>query len=196
MLVELEGGCRVVGLRYGTPRRAGDLTIWNHFASTLSLRVLELHGRATLRNDDRDEVLFVLGEERSLYLPAGEDVRLAGDVGVAGEAQVATGVLGDGQAGLGDRRVAERGCPRHLLDPVPPLLGLEPLHVAVEECDGDPLDTEELLGQAGDAVEPLLAAGAGDAELGQRAQTLLLGRLAPPRLEHRHRHQRLLAKGS
>src|ERR1041385_2624582 len=82
MLVELEGGCRVAGLRDGTPVHSGDLTIWNHFASTLSLRVLELHGRATLRNEDRDEVLFVLREERSIYLPAGQSLDLAGDLTV------------------------------------------------------------------------------------------------------------------
>jgi mannose-6-phosphate isomerase-like protein (cupin superfamily) len=80
MLVELEGGCRVVGLKDGSPVHDGDLLIWEHFSSTLSLRVLELHGRATLRNDDRDEVLYVLGEERSVYLPAGEALELAGDM--------------------------------------------------------------------------------------------------------------------
>jgi len=80
MLVELEGGCRVVGLEDGAPERDGDLLIWNHFSSKLSLRVLELHGRATLRNEELDEVLFVLGEERSIYLPAGEALELAGDM--------------------------------------------------------------------------------------------------------------------
>jgi|ERR1051325_363832 mannose-6-phosphate isomerase-like protein (cupin superfamily) len=80
MLVELEGGTLVAGLRDGTPVRSGDLLIWNHFASTLSLRVLELHGRTTLRNDDRDEVLFVLGEERSIYLPAADELPLSGDM--------------------------------------------------------------------------------------------------------------------
>src|ERR1043165_5037469 len=80
MLVELEGGTKVAGLKDGQPRRDGDLLIWDHFASTLSLRVLELHGRATLRNDDRDEVLFILGEERSIYVPAGTPCELAGDV--------------------------------------------------------------------------------------------------------------------
>jgi len=51
MLVELEGGCRVVGFKDGTPRRDGDLLIWEHFSSVLSLRVLELRGSATLRNE-------------------------------------------------------------------------------------------------------------------------------------------------
>ena len=80
MLVELEGGCRVVGLKDGSPLRDGDLLIWEHFSSVLSLRVLELHGQATLRNDDRDEVLYVLEEERSVYLPAGEGLELSGDM--------------------------------------------------------------------------------------------------------------------
>jgi len=80
MLVELEGGTRVVGLKDGQPLRDGDLLIWEHFSSMLSLRVLELHGRATLRNAEHDEVLFVLGEERSIYLPAEESLDLAGDM--------------------------------------------------------------------------------------------------------------------
>ena len=79
-MIELEGGCRVTGLKEGEPEREGDLLIWRHFESTLSLRALELHGSATLRNDDRDEVLFVLGEERSIYLPAGETLELSGDL--------------------------------------------------------------------------------------------------------------------
>jgi len=75
-MIELEGGCRVTGLKEGEPERDGDLLIWRHFQSVLSLRVLELHGRAVLRNEDLDEVLFVLGEERSIYLPAGSSEEL------------------------------------------------------------------------------------------------------------------------
>src|SRR5436190_4920744 len=80
MLVELEGGCRVVGLEDGEPVREGDLLIWEHFSSTLSLRVLELHGRATLHSEDHDEVLFVLGEERPIYVPAGTPCELTGEL--------------------------------------------------------------------------------------------------------------------
>jgi len=80
MLVELEGGCRVTGLKDGTPSRDGDLLIWEHFSSKLSMRVLELRGTTTLRNEAHDEVLYVLGEERSIYLPAGEALELAGDL--------------------------------------------------------------------------------------------------------------------
>jgi cellulose synthase (UDP-forming) len=108
-----------------------------------------------------------------------------------GEPQIPAGVLGDGQAGLRDGGVAERGRPRDLLDPVEPLLGLEPLHVAVEQRDGDAFHAEQLPGEAREAVEALFPPGAGDAEIGQGAQALLLGRLAPRRLERRHTHQRL-----
>ncbi len=80
MVVELEGGCRVTGLKDGEPVRDGDLLIWSHFTSMLSLRVLEMHGSAELRNEDRDEVLFVLGEERSIYLPAGQSLPLSGEM--------------------------------------------------------------------------------------------------------------------
>src|SRR5438067_3183742 len=100
MLVELEGGTRVAGLKDGTPAREGDLLVWSHFESTLSLRVLELHGSATLRNQDRDEVLFVLGEERSIYLPAGESLPLQGELTII-SARVAAPASGAG------RRAAE-----------------------------------------------------------------------------------------
>ena len=56
------------------------MLIWEHFSSTLSLRVLELHGRATLHNEDHDEVLFVLGEERPIYVPAGTPCELTGEL--------------------------------------------------------------------------------------------------------------------
>jgi len=92
MLVELEGGCRVTGLKDGEPRRDGDLLIWDHFQSVLSLRVLELRGSATLRNEEQDEVLFVLEEERSIYLPAGETLELSGDLTIVSAlARVAAG---------------------------------------------------------------------------------------------------------
>ena len=80
MLVELEGGTRVVGLKDGEPARDGDLLVWQHFSAHLSLRVLELRGSATLRNEDVDEVLYILGEERSIYLPAGESLDLSGEM--------------------------------------------------------------------------------------------------------------------
>lgn len=90
MLVELEGGCRVTGLKDGSPVRDGDLLIFEHFSSVLSLRVLELHGSATLCNADHDEVLYILGEERSIYLPAGEAIELSGDLTML-SARVAAG---------------------------------------------------------------------------------------------------------
>lgn len=60
MGVELEGGCRVVQFKEGTPRRESDLRIWQHFDAALSLRILELDGSATLTNAEHDEVLYVL----------------------------------------------------------------------------------------------------------------------------------------
>lgn len=60
MAVELEGGCRVVQIKEGTPRREGDLRVWPHFDGALSLRILELDGSATLTNAGHDEVLYVL----------------------------------------------------------------------------------------------------------------------------------------
>jgi len=67
MLANLDGGCRVTGLKDGEPAVEGALRIWNHFgthagATAISLRVLELPAgeRATLRNEASDEVLYVL----------------------------------------------------------------------------------------------------------------------------------------
>lgn len=62
-MVELEGGCRVVALKEGEPVREGALRVWRHFEAALSLRVLELDGEATLRNDAHDETLYVLDGE-------------------------------------------------------------------------------------------------------------------------------------
>jgi mannose-6-phosphate isomerase-like protein (cupin superfamily) len=62
-MVELEGGCRVVDLKEGEPAREGALRVWRHFDAALSLRVLELDGEATLRNDTHDETLYLLDGE-------------------------------------------------------------------------------------------------------------------------------------
>jgi mannose-6-phosphate isomerase-like protein (cupin superfamily) len=79
-VIELEGGCRVVALKEGQPRTDGDLLIWDHFEGALSLRVLELHGSAGLRNDAHDEVLYVIEEDTGIYIPAGETFWLHGDM--------------------------------------------------------------------------------------------------------------------
>jgi mannose-6-phosphate isomerase-like protein (cupin superfamily) len=80
MAVELEGGCRVVGLKEGAPRLDGDLWIWDHFQSALSLRVLELHGKARFHSDSHDEVLYLLEENEGIHVPAGSEFVLAPDV--------------------------------------------------------------------------------------------------------------------
>jgi len=55
MAVLLEGGCRVADMREDAPQVAGEL---------ISLRVLEIEPGSSreLHNDDRDEVLYSLGE--------------------------------------------------------------------------------------------------------------------------------------
>ena len=93
MAVELEGGCRVVDLREGDPLKLGKLKIWRHFQSTLSLRVIDLEGRATFRNEGHDEVLYDLENHVGIYIPAGKAVKLQGpatfvsSLTPAGEAQ-------------------------------------------------------------------------------------------------------------
>ena len=83
MFVELEGGCRVVGLKEGAPLVDGDLRIWPHFDGPLSLRILELHGQTTLHDEEHDEVLYVLdGEQRDtgILIPAGASMTLSGEM--------------------------------------------------------------------------------------------------------------------
>jgi mannose-6-phosphate isomerase-like protein (cupin superfamily) len=80
MAVELEGGCRVVGLKEGAPRQDGDLWIWDHFQSALSLRVLEVHGKARFQSETHDEVLYVLEEDEGIHVPAGSEFELQGEL--------------------------------------------------------------------------------------------------------------------
>jgi mannose-6-phosphate isomerase-like protein (cupin superfamily) len=72
MVVILEGGCRVSQMHYGEPLVAGTLRIWKQIgratgAQAISLRVMEFAPglSPTIRNDDSDEILYVLGTEVS-----------------------------------------------------------------------------------------------------------------------------------
>src|SRR5229473_593933 len=70
MAVVLEGGCRVSEMREGEPLTEGTLRIWNRIgrataAQAISLRVMEFAPGLSpgIRNDDCDEILYVLGGE-------------------------------------------------------------------------------------------------------------------------------------
>ena len=78
MAVDLEGGCRVVDLKEGTPIVRGDLRIWPHFQSRLSMRVIELEGSATFGSETQDEVLFNFEWNNVVYVPAGEGATIDG----------------------------------------------------------------------------------------------------------------------
>src|SRR3954465_3279096 len=78
-MIELEGGCRVTGMRDGEPEIAGNRRIWRHFESRLSLRVIELRGEATFSNPAHDEVLYDLAQNLGIYIPAGIPLTLDGD---------------------------------------------------------------------------------------------------------------------
>jgi mannose-6-phosphate isomerase-like protein (cupin superfamily) len=78
MVLNLEGGCRVVGLKEGEPLRDGGLRVWNHFAGAFSMRVLEIDGTATLHDDALDDVLYDVDKNTSIYLPAGSSLTLDG----------------------------------------------------------------------------------------------------------------------
>jgi mannose-6-phosphate isomerase-like protein (cupin superfamily) len=67
MVVILEGGCRVSQMHYGEPLVEGTLRIWKQIgratgAQAISLRVMEFAPglSPTIRNDDSDEILYVL----------------------------------------------------------------------------------------------------------------------------------------
>jgi mannose-6-phosphate isomerase-like protein (cupin superfamily) len=71
MAVVLEGGCRVSEMREGEPLIEGTLCLWNRVgratgARAISLRVMEFAPGLSpgIRNDDCDEILYVLPWER------------------------------------------------------------------------------------------------------------------------------------
>jgi mannose-6-phosphate isomerase-like protein (cupin superfamily) len=71
MAVTLEGGCRVSEMREGEPVVNGTVRIWNQVgkatgAHAISLRVMEFAPglSPTIRNDECDEILYVLDRHR------------------------------------------------------------------------------------------------------------------------------------
>ena len=78
MRIELEGGCRVVDLKEGTPVERGTQRVWDHFKSRLSMRVIDIDGDATFGHPAQDEVLYNLGTDTGVYVPAGQTVTLRG----------------------------------------------------------------------------------------------------------------------
>jgi mannose-6-phosphate isomerase-like protein (cupin superfamily) len=72
MTVNLAGGCRVSEMREGEPLIHGTLRLWRHIsrasgAQAISLRVMEFAPGLSpgIRNDDCDEILYVIGDCQS-----------------------------------------------------------------------------------------------------------------------------------
>jgi mannose-6-phosphate isomerase-like protein (cupin superfamily) len=85
MVVRLNGGVQVAELKEGTSRQEGDLRIWDRFkGGAVSMRVLQLDGQSTLRNDRGDEVLYVLEDDVGIHLPAGTELPLQGTLTLIG----------------------------------------------------------------------------------------------------------------
>ena len=85
MIARLNGGVQVAELKEGTSCQEGDLQIWDRFkGDAVSMRVLQLDGRATLRNDRGDEVLYVLEDDVGIHLPAGTELPLQGRLTLIG----------------------------------------------------------------------------------------------------------------
>src|SRR6266581_1803150 len=78
MVVELEGDCRVTGMRECEPEDFGEKRIWRHFESRLSMRVVEVRDQATFANASHDEVLYDLAQNSGIYIPAGASLTLDG----------------------------------------------------------------------------------------------------------------------
>ena len=79
MAVILEGGTQVTRLKEGEPVHQGDLQIWSHFrGDAVSLRVLELNGQASLRNESAEEVLYELETNTGIYLPPQTTLEIEG----------------------------------------------------------------------------------------------------------------------
>ncbi|HEX3109994.1 MAG TPA: cupin domain-containing protein [Thermoanaerobaculia bacterium] len=79
MSVELEGGCRVTSMREGEPEIAGAARIWYHFGAAdalVRLRVIDIAGEHTFTNASHDEVLYDLGSDEGIYIPAGASLTL------------------------------------------------------------------------------------------------------------------------
>jgi mannose-6-phosphate isomerase-like protein (cupin superfamily) len=86
MSITLEGGCRVAEMYEGEPLAEGSARIWNQVgratgAQAISLRILEFAPglSPTIRNDNCDEILYVLGPERGMERETerGHPVRLS-----------------------------------------------------------------------------------------------------------------------
>ncbi len=82
MTVVLEGGCCVSAMREGEPSVEGTLRMWNRIgratgAQAISLRVMEFAPGLSpaIRNDDCDEILYVL--EGDLGLERGHPARMS-----------------------------------------------------------------------------------------------------------------------
>src|SRR5438105_1552635 len=85
VVARLNGGIQVAQLKEGTSRAEGHLRIWDRFkGDAVSMRVLELDGHATLRNDQGDEVLYVLERDTGIHLPAGAELPLEGTLTLIG----------------------------------------------------------------------------------------------------------------
>ncbi len=60
-------------------RRGGRLR-----GDAISMRVIDVDGQATLRNENADEVLYILERDTGIFLPAGADLELEGKITVVG----------------------------------------------------------------------------------------------------------------
>src|ERR1044071_6866549 len=81
--MNLNGGVQVVDMKDGEPEHQGPLRIWNLFqGDKVSMRVLEMDsdGRADLRNEDEEEVLFRVASDITFHVPAGNTLTLDGEM--------------------------------------------------------------------------------------------------------------------
>lgn len=80
MATSLEGGCRVSEMKEGSPRTTGMLSVWQHVgrstgADAISLRILEFAEGVSpgIRNEDCDEVMYVVQGEATVFIEGWSD---------------------------------------------------------------------------------------------------------------------------
>ena len=71
MALRLDGGCLVTSL---DDLRTGDVLR----GQAISMRVVDIDGRATVRNENADEALYILEQDTGIHLPRGAELLLEG----------------------------------------------------------------------------------------------------------------------
>lgn len=108
MVITLDGGCRVTGLRDGEPQLDAGLRIWNHFRGVnIALRVIE--GKGVIRSES-EEVLYDIDGDEGIHLPPGAELHADGTyLGVRRLAAASKGAGKPAHSRLEDKPMQQTG---------------------------------------------------------------------------------------